>query len=101
VAVGNGHDIDCDLRRLRYRGVAKESNQMTTSPDEPVLVFTGPLTELEFVKSFLSASGIPWSVSPLWAESNDVASLSVRHCDYDRAKAFIDDFQRHGKRSRG
>jgi len=32
---------------------------MTTSPDDPVLLFTGPLTELEFVKSFLSASRYP------------------------------------------
>lgn len=72
---------------------------MNDSDDDPVLVFTGPVTELAFVKSFLSASGIQWSVSPLWAEGSAVASLFVRRCDYERAKEFIDDFRRNGKRT--
>jgi hypothetical protein len=52
-----------------------------------------------FVKSFFCASGIRWSVSPLWVEGSAVASLFVRQCDYERAKGFIDDFRSNGKRT--
>jgi len=68
--------------------------------DEPVAIYSGDYMESMFLVGLLEASGIrAWLLDYTFKQSAD-ARVMVRQCDVERAIDLVDDFRKHGRKTR-